>query len=129
MITVTKRHKCRTKSHWAPLERVSLKDVVDRTGKMPPAWCQAIYINDVYLVMMSVPQVSPVLGEVEHFIVQRNDGAPVRDWLHVQRIKAELYGAERCAIEAYPPKSETVNDANVYHLWVLPPGVTLGLQV
>lgn len=56
-----------------------------------------------------------------HLSFKRNDRAAVRDWRHFQAIKNEVAGAEREAIEIYPPESELVDGANEYHLWVLPP--------
>jgi hypothetical protein len=60
-----------------------------------------------------------------HIVIRRHDGAPVHSWTDFQRIKNELYGKERQAIEVYPPESELVDARNLYHLWVLPEGVTL----
>lgn len=37
-----------------------------------------------------------------------------------QRIKNDLAGPEETAVEVYPPQSELVDDADAYHLWVLP---------
>ncbi len=41
-------------------------------------------------------------------------------WPEAQRIKNELAGAEATAIEVYPPQSEVIDQADMYHLWVLP---------
>jgi hypothetical protein len=43
----------------------------------------------------------------------------------MQRIKDTLAGPDRAAVEVYPPASEVVDQANMYHLWVLPPGARL----
>lgn len=48
----------------------------------------------------------------------------VRDWRHFQRIKNELAGPEREAIEIFPAESDLVDMANQFHLWVLPAGDT-----
>lgn len=57
-----------------------------------------------------------------HLSIKRNDKAPLHDWRDLQRIKNELCGAEREAIELYPAESRLVDSANQYHLWVLPEG-------
>lgn len=44
------------------------------------------------------------------------------DWRHFQRIKNEMAGPEREAVEIYPPESELVDTANEYWLWILPEG-------
>ena len=33
--------------------------------------------------------------------------------------------ADRVAVEVYPPESQLVDDADLYHLWVLPAGFEL----
>lgn len=52
----------------------------------------------------------------------RIDRAPSRDWRDFQRIKNELAGVEREAVEIYPAESRKVDMANQYYLWVLPVG-------
>ena len=54
--------------------------------------------------------------------VKHNDRRAIRDWRHLQRIKNELAGVEREAIDIFPPESQLVDTANQYHLWVLPVG-------
>ncbi|MBC7282626.1 hypothetical protein [Hoeflea sp.] len=41
-------------------------------------------------------------------------------WPEAQRIKNEIAGPETTAVEVYPPQSEVVDQADMYHLWVLP---------
>jgi hypothetical protein len=41
-------------------------------------------------------------------------------WWETQRIKNEIAGADTTAVEIYPPQAEVVDDADAYHLWVLP---------
>lgn len=40
-------------------------------------------------------------------------------WHEAQRIKDEIAGEDATAVEVYPPRSEIVDDANMYHLWVV----------
>lgn len=42
-------------------------------------------------------------------------------WLQVWQAFQDVY-AGRWALELYPPAEELVDDANVYHLWLLPEG-------
>ncbi len=44
----------------------------------------------------------------------------LHDWRDFQRIKNELAGPEREAIEIYPRESDLVDTAEQYHVWVLP---------
>jgi len=41
-------------------------------------------------------------------------------WPEMQRIKDELAGPEATAVEVYPPRSELVDEADMFHIWVLP---------
>lgn len=61
-------------------------------------------------------------GFVDHLMVQRVDGEPIRSWADMQRIKNELLGCERFAVEVFPRESRLVDDANIYHIWALPQG-------
>lgn len=58
-------------------------------------------------------------GEVEH-AAMRNLRSTDISWAEKQRIKNELFGVERIAIEVFPKESELVDAANLYHIWVLP---------
>lgn len=57
-----------------------------------------------------------------HLSIRHNDRRAVRDWRQFQRIKNELAGVEREALEIYPAESRLVDEANSYHLWVMPEG-------
>ncbi|MFG1364707.1 DUF7694 domain-containing protein [Xanthobacter versatilis] len=48
-------------------------------------------------------------------------------WWEAQRIKNEICGPEATAIEVYPPQSEVVDGADMYHLWALPGRLPFGL--
>ena len=64
-------------------------------------------------------------GLVEHLMVRRHDSKPIRSWADLQRIKNELVGAERTAIEVFPASKNLIDEANIYHLWVLPSDMKL----
>lgn len=40
-------------------------------------------------------------------------------WMEKQNIKNELFGKESLAIEVFPKESKLVDDADMYHLWIL----------
>ena len=40
-------------------------------------------------------------------------------WWEMQRIKDEIAGPDATAVEVYPPHDEVVDDANMYHIWVV----------
>ncbi|HBZ80934.1 MAG TPA: hypothetical protein DEP07_11175 [Brevibacillus sp.] len=63
-------------------------------------------------------------GIVKHVCIRNAAGTDI-PWREKQRIKNELFGSEATAIEFFPKESELVDEANMYHLWVLPIGYTL----
>lgn len=79
------------------------------------------------------------LGEVDHIRKNRVFSVLVRDvgtaihlsvtsltgdrptWWEMQRIKNEIAGPQATAVEVYPPQDEVVDDADMYHLWIVSP--------
>jgi len=59
-----------------------------------------------------------------HMCVVRRDRSSPRDWRDLQRIKNEIMGEEREAVEVYPRESRLVDTMNASHLWVAPAGVS-----
>lgn len=81
-----------------------------------------IWLNSRYQVNVSE---APVQGEewkVTHLSIKRIDKMPIHDWRDLQRIKNELCGPHREAVEIYPDEDRLVDEANSYHLWVFPEG-------
>lgn len=61
-------------------------------------------------------------GPIIHIAVRRLDAQPIRSWAALQRMKNELVGEDRVAVEVFPRASESVDDG-MLHLWVFGPGV------
>jgi len=57
-------------------------------------------------------------GEVHLAIASLSGDRPT--WWEAQRIKNELAGEGATAVEVYPPQSEVVDEADMYHLWTVP---------
>lgn len=57
-----------------------------------------------------------------HLSIRRQDRGPIRDWRHMQRIKNELCGEDAEGVELYPAESRLVDEANQFHLYILPVG-------
>ena len=65
-------------------------------------------------------------GVVTHLWIRRHTGEARRpSWKEAQRIKDTIVGWERVAVEVFPRRVDIVDQANMYHLWVLPDGVIL----
>lgn len=80
------------------------------------------YVNNIYQVNIS--EVKDSSGNVwEWLSIKRRDKKVIHDWRAFQRIKNELCGESREAIEIYPPEEHLVDEANQFHLWVMPEGM------
>lgn len=47
-------------------------------------------------------------------------------WRDLQRIKNELFGADRFAVQVCPPEARLIDQADMYHLWIMPTGYAPG---
>ena len=61
-------------------------------------------------------------GKVEHVTITKKgistDGSGGFSWSEKQKIKNELFGENRDAVEVYPKQDKLVDVCDVYHLWV-----------
>lgn len=64
-------------------------------------------------------------GQVDHLAIRRHDNGTALPWADLQRIKDDLAGPDRLAIEVFPPAGQLVDEANLFHLWILPRGFVL----
>jgi hypothetical protein len=84
------------------------------------------YSDGEYAVMTR--KVETEWGEVIHACIRNVDNTDI-PWAEKQRIKNELLGEEHIAIEVFPKISELVDQANMYHLWVLPVKMKLPFSI
>lgn len=68
-------------------------------------------------------------GILTRLLIRRHDTKTTVPWAHKQRIKNELIGAEVTAVEVFPPESKLFDEANIYHLWIIPPDVKLPIVI
>jgi hypothetical protein len=112
------------KQGWTPWE-----DITDRAIALFNARGKSQYAprrflqNSMYSVQIHLRKTA--WGNVSLLMVRRNDEAPIRSWSDMQRIKNEIAGPERTAVEVYPSEENLIDDANMYHMWVLPPEMEL----
>lgn len=97
------------------------------SGVAWPLGYQRVWHNDAYVVFSY--EEATVVGVVQRLAVVRKDSATVRSWRDMQAIKDELAGPSRTAIEVFPPAGEVIDEINAYHLWVLPPGFLLPVDL
>lgn len=76
------------------------------------AWC-----NDHFAVQLFELDGLQWLSVSKH-----TEGTSPLTWAELQRIKSELVGPEREAVQVFPRESELVDQAEMYHLWLYPAG-------
>ena len=69
-------------------------------------------------------KVVPGWGPVTHLRIYRDDGRDGISWDALQAMKDEYFPDAR-AVEVYPAQADVVNEANIRHLWIVPPDVVL----
>lgn len=115
-------HAKATRDEWHSFERVDtpewiarnaerLAEYVARQGALVGCWR-----NNVFSVQAFAR------GDATQLVVRRHDGGEVHGWSDLQRVKNEVVGPDRVAIEVYPRDSDVVDHANLRHLFVLPDG-------
>lgn len=77
---------------------------------------QAAYVSKQASVQVSVFQ-HPEFKKITHLWVRRHDDKPM-GWTQLQRIKNEIVGYDKMAIQVFPKTKNVVDQANMYHLWV-----------
>lgn len=95
-------------------------------GAKPGGWLKDIHRfaeNGVFVVL--VRRLKTEWGEVTHLAFRTASNAVDITWREKQRIKDELVGRMRVAVEVFPAHDELVDEANMFHLWVLPSGFQL----
>ena len=79
--------------------------------------------NGVFAVL--IRDLDTAWGPIQHAMITTAVPPNQPTWAEKQRIKDSLFGRERTAIEVFPPRSQLVDGADAYHLWLLPAGFAL----
>lgn len=90
-------------------------------------WRPECFLNNRYSVQIS--DIATDWGLVAHLWIRRHDGDMARSWADLQRIKNELVGPDRVAVEVFPAETDLVDQANMAHLWCLPAGMSLPFRL
>lgn len=78
-----------------------------------------VHVNDLYAVLER--PVETRWGEVRHLAIRTASNLEP-PWRDKQRIKNELFGVDAIALEVMPAMDELVDEADMYHIWVMPAG-------
>lgn len=77
-----------------------------------------IFFDKIYMV--EVMERQSKWGRLTLLAIRRRDGAEIHDWQRFQKIKNDIAGEHRVAIEIYPSELDLVEVPSTYYLWVLP---------
>lgn len=93
------------------------------TGQTPPVqvWSNGVYEVFVYILDPELP----LEEAARHLSIKRLDRVPIRNWRHLQQIKNEVCGEFCEGLELFPSEERIADNANQYHLFVMPLGVRL----
>lgn len=109
---LAKEAKLRASGDWPPWEAADLPD-----GNGGRGW--GVEVRRVYRNWVFAVQARPLPDGAVHFAIGSLSGIRPT-WHEMQRIKDELAGPEKTAIEIYPPQAEIVDGADMFHIWILP---------
>jgi hypothetical protein len=84
---------------------------------------EQFWYNNVYSVQLY--RHTTDWGEVMQLLVREHNQSADIPWRDLQRIKNELVGHDWIAIEVFPTQEDLIDQANCFHLWVLPYGFKL----
>lgn len=87
----------------------------ERVGDLQSFWKNNIYSVQIY-------RRATKRGVALQLVVRRHDEEEIQGWDDLQRVKNELAGPDRVAVEIYPPQHELMDQAPLRHLFVLPVG-------
>lgn len=104
------------KGDWGPWRITDLPDGIPGGN----GWCKQVRqvrANNIYVVL-----IRPFLDEqgnvVTHMAI-RTASQLEPPWRDMQRIKNDICGEESTAVQVMPPASELIDEADMYHMWVL----------
>lgn len=110
----------RASGQWSPFLRANVKGQVKGAG-----WLRDVHsiVKNPWCVLL-VRTVMTAWGPIEHCAI-RTASEGEMTWKEKQKIKDEVFGPDRVAMEVMPRHDDIVDGANMYHIWVLPPGYVL----
>lgn len=82
-----------------------------------------VHQNNYFTVLEATRR--SVWGKITHLMISRHDNGMTDSWRDKQRIKNELCGENRTAVEVFPTTANLIDQANMAHLWVLEEGKEL----
>ena len=113
--------KFRASGDWGVWETIPLAP-----GQGGDGWagqCHQVHRNRVFAVLVRMDHSGAI-----HLAVSNLSGVRPT-WPEMQRIKDDIAGPNVTAIEVYPPKAEVVDEADMFHIWVIRGKLPFGLHL
>jgi hypothetical protein len=85
-----------------------------------------VYMNGMFTVQIYD---TPNAWNAERVMIRWHDARSDHDWALFQRIKNDLFGTDRVALEVYPSEENKQDVANMYWLWVLPKDFNCPIEI
>ncbi len=118
---LARERKRRRAGDWGDWETLTF--MPGQAGSGWAAFITTAHRNKVFSVLDRQAEVG-----VRHLAVSSLSGQRPT-WPEMQRIKDELAGPEATAIEVYPPRDQVVDEADMFHIWVLRGRLPFGLHL
>lgn len=99
---------------WTEFEEIELYGPIEEGER--------VWLNSRYQVRMNT-----FPNGITYLSIKRVKKEHIHDWREILRIKNELCGPDREAVELYPGMFRVVDTSNQYHLFVMPLGVGINL--
>lgn len=110
---------------WKPWEKFDLQSALPGGH----GWCRDVrWVARNWLYAVLVRPVETDWGLVYHLAIRTASNLEP-PWRDKQRIKDELFSPEHTAVEVMPPRSELIDEADMYHVWVLPPSFQMPFTI
>lgn len=106
---LARERRLRRVGDWGEWERV------ENPKRFQPGWLGEV--DHVRKCKVFSVLVRPVGGAIHLAVCSLSGDRP--SWWEMQRIKNELAGENATAVEVYPPQDEVIDQADMYHLWVV----------
>lgn len=120
---VSKSQLRRLAKTWGEWEERDVQQEAIRLGYEVAANIKTSFCNNRYHVQ--VYEIFTNWGIVQQASLGRHGDIEPITWDELQRIKNELFGEDKTAIEVYPTTKHLVCQAPMRHLWILPGGFEL----
>lgn len=118
---LTRERKLRRTGEWGEWETITF--MPGQAGSGWAAFITTAHRNRVFSVLDRQAEAG-----VRHLAVSSLSGTRPT-WHEMQRIKDELAGRDATAIEVYPPRDQVIDEADMFHIWVLRGNLPFGLHL